>query len=205
MNYIANRVFDNFIIELDMYYNQLNYVLNQLDLLDEKIEAEFKRIESNYNPEKTDASVVWSQVLKNILGEDTTFIPYYQRVGAIAGYCIIIFHLLERFLEEISYLKDNKRMETFNKFCKNYYHWVETVEYKKLDELRLVANYCKHGRCSEKKLKEMRPDYFVSPFCKFDEDPLKPLSGYDIKITKKDFDDYMVSIKQFVDLLRKEM
>lgn len=204
MDHIPETVFDNFIIELDMYHSHLEYVLKELDLLEGKIEAEFERIQYNYDPESTDESEVWEQATENVLGKSTLFIPYFQKVGAIAGYCIVIFHLFERFLEEISYLKDDGGIQNFKGFIEAYPQFVQSTVCRKLDELRLVANFCKHGRgAAEGALRKERPDYFETGVIKFSKTPLRPLSGYDIKITSTDFGNYVHCIKDFVVEIKK--
>jgi hypothetical protein len=201
MEWITESVFDNFTIEVDMYAKHLSYVLRELDMQDKKIREEFDSIQGDFDPEYTDEATVWEKATENILGARTWFIPEFQKVGAIAGYCIILFHLFERFLEEISYLKDGDRVPSYLDFKTKYPAFASNPSFDKLDELRLIANYCKHGKGSaETGLTAKRPDYF-EPFG--NKLVPKPLSGYDIKISQDDFNKYVAAIKDFVNAVKE--
>lgn len=201
MNYIPESVLEEFIVEVDMYTMHLSYVLQELEVIDKKIRDEFEHIQYDYDPEHIDEVTVWEKAVENIIGTITWFIPPFQQVGAIAGYCIVLFHLFERFLEEITSIKDCVGVGSYLDFKSKYQELASKPSFDKLDELRLIANYCKHGKGSaESGLRVKRPDYFES----FDKKLIpKPLSGYDIKISQRDFDSYVIAIKDFVNAVRE--
>lgn len=199
MSKIPEHLIDNFLTELSMYSRHLECVLNNLDELEQKMLREFNRIKNNYNPEETDEGEVWAQALENVLGVDTNFGPWAQKIGAILGYCIIVFHLFERFLEGASIFKERVRIDSFDKFIKRHAQFKDNLAHEKIYELRLLVNYSKHGiGPAEKELRIKRPDYFERGRIVF-LGYSKPLSGYDVKIKNEDFHQYVEAIKSFVD------
>ena len=201
MDTIPESVLEDFVVEVDMYAKHLSYVLRELEISDKKIRDEFNRIQGDYDPEYTDEATVWEKAAENVLGARTWFIPQFQQVGAIAGYCIVLFHLFERFLEEISFLKYGAGVQSYLDFKSRYPELASKPSFDKLDELRLIANYCKHGKGSaESNLRAKRPDYF-EPFGK--KLIPKPLSGYDIKISQDDFNSYVTAVKDFVNAVKE--
>jgi hypothetical protein len=200
-----------FLAALDMYCSHLDLVLGRLDKLEADINAEYERIiaEGNYDPEYSDVGDIAYKAEKNVLGKDTLFDPPFQNVAAIASYCVLVYHLFERYLEETARRKGvHKETKDFSlkTFLEYFGEFSNHSNRPKLDELYLVANYCKHGRgSSEEKLREQRPDYFRmsdhelwQPKPIFDDTTLKPLSGYDINIKRADFGEYVKAVKAFV-------
>lgn len=201
---IPDYLFKTFLFELDMYDKHLLYIFERLDSLDNLIKTEFDKIQDNYDPNFDDEIDVWNKSTEKVLGNSMTFIPEFQKVGAIAGYCIIIFHLFERFLEDIAYFKNAQRLDSYCQFITAYPIFKENTDiYKKIDELRLVVNYCKHDKGSaEQDLRKKRPDYFNQFSIQSETTALKPLSGYDIAISQNDFNEYISNIKAFVNIIK---
>ena len=75
MKNIPEPILNNFLVELDMYCRHLDYVLKELDELEQKMIQEFGRIKDKYDPEQFDEGEVWARALGNILGIDTNFGP----------------------------------------------------------------------------------------------------------------------------------
>ena len=94
----------------------------------------------------------------------------------------------------------SNRVEFFLQFVKKYPQFKNSLGYEKINELRLLVNYTKHGvGPSEKELRKKRPDYFWQGVS---YDYSKPLSGYEVKIEKNDFLSYIKAIKSFVEEIR---
>ncbi len=207
MEYIPERVFEEFLTELGMYSAQLGYVLDKLAQIQQQIQDEYERIEGDYNPEYHDAGDVWYQAAKNILGVDTMFSPHFQKAGAMGGYCIIVYHLFERFLEEVCRLRDIPFIGEFH--LPKFFEAVPTLKvhpsFSSIEELKDLVNFCKHGRGdAETALRKNRPDYFTfTPNPPWEHETLKPLSGYDLEIDPKDFEGYVSEIKKMVTEIRK--
>lgn len=200
--FIPEPLIKSFLFELKMYSEHLKWILGRIKGLDDTIRDEYEKIQNNYNPEQTDEGEVFAQAADNVLG-GSTFPPHFQRSGAISGYCILIYHLMERFLEDVSAIISHSTCLTnsFPKFMEVYPDFKKESFYPKLDELRLLCNVCKHGKGSaEKKLREKRPNYFREIYYFH----IAPLSGYDLIIDFVDFEEYLEAIKQFTEKLKKE-
>ena len=200
MEHVPEPVFGEFLTELDMYSAQLGYVLDKLAQIEQQIRDEYERIEDNYNPEYHDAGDVWYQAAKNVLGVDTMFAPHFQKSGAIGGYCIIVYHLFERFLEELCRIKQISFADEFHlpKFFESFSVLKSHPSFASIQELKDVVNFCKHGRgIAETVLRKRRPDYFkFNPDPPWEHETLKPLSGYDLEIQPEDFKAYVSEMRK---------
>ena len=218
LGYLKNQGFpqglvDQFTTEVEMHCLHLKWILDPLDQLDKDLQCEYARLLPHADPEYADAGDIAAQAIKNVLGADTCIIPDAQKRGAISGYCVVVYHHFERFLEDIvKSMKPpkSKELEKFNLdiFFKCYAQFEKSVHCKKIDELRYVVNYIKHGRGkAERELRKRRPDYFVEHFIHPDfvehvrelrqEKTLKPLAGDDLRIQSDDFLTYCEAMKSF--------
>jgi hypothetical protein len=208
MSYIPEPVFDEFLAELEMYCTHLDCVLKMLDEQELKIHEEYSRIQGDYDPESYDEGQVWYQAELNVLGKSTMFTPPFSKMGAIAGYCIVVFHLFERFLEEVCRLWGHSISEKFccGEFIRLFPDFEVVPAASKINELGLLVNYSKHGKGrSQDQLAQIRPDYFRTTTLGFLPGTLKPLSGYHLEISRADFDNYANSIREFVKVMREQL
>ncbi len=182
---------NQFLEELDMYVFHLKLLLKKLDQFEQEVKSEFEKITPDFDLENVDGSEIWQKALKNIMGIDN-FHPYLQKTGAMAGYCIVIFHLFERFMEECTWQECN----SFSNFVEKIPEIKNHESFSKIEELRNVANFCKHGAGpSADELRKLRPDYFKEDFWKGKQ--YKPLSGFDLNINIRDIEIYVDAIKEF--------
>lgn len=210
MDYIPEPVFDEFLTELDMYTQHLQYVFERLSKIQAQIQEEHDLIAEGTDYETTDDGDVWYQAEKKVLGKDTMFSPPFQKIGAISGYCVIVYHLFERFLEEIGRFKGAITTERFDLpdfFKKGMPALKGHPSYAKIEELWYVVNFVKHGKgWSEQKLRAMRLDYFrLRSGPPWPHETLKPLSGYDLEIELEDFGVYVQSIKDMTAEIQKTL
>ena len=138
------------------------------------------------------------------------------RHGILNVFAIALYHLFEqqcifflrRGLLSVNEQKNEKlvKLEKFESRLEKYGIKIKDFKsYKKVDELRLVANVAKHAEgISSKKLKSMRPDLFENPDCssniynlKNNISVYKPLFGQDLYVSSVDLDSYAKSIKDF--------
>lgn len=141
------------------------------------------------------------------------------RQGTINLYTVGLYHLFEQWLlmfhrRELLWPPDRESKNTLElayvkkMLIKHYKIDLDSIEsWPKIDELRLVANTVKHAdgtACT--KLKELRPDLFVSPHSEKDSISLPlaevtrvytPLAGNNFYITPEQFIEYVEAVKKF--------
>lgn len=206
-----------FVDELKYFNHYFNVIRAEINEKGKCLEDEFKRISPQYDPEFTDESEVWSQAYQNVFGTDNFPLDFHLP-SMTAGFCIIIYHAFERFLEEIfeqlkisnlEHLKSisidpNKvvlgdKLEKFQNFVDIFPQIKTLSSYKELNELRLVCNVFKHGTGpSMTQLKAERPDMFKWSSL-FDYTNIRPLAGMDINISENDFSGYLKAINLFLE------
>lgn len=208
-----------FIYEIDLFANCLvDKVIPAFENLEEEsknvADREYKVIASSFNSNKgldevaeeaNDEAINYYVMMKNMLQGITNM--FAAGLYHLFEQQIFLFHrkeLLSRSEEDnINLLKIKEvlsRLENNGIDVKKFKSW------KKIDELRLVANTVKHadGRSSEE-LKKLRPDLFWRPnfINGFDSQKLpltsvyKPLMGEDLYITQQEFMLYVKAVKEF--------
>ncbi|MSR78179.1 MAG: hypothetical protein EXS63_08175 [Candidatus Omnitrophica bacterium] len=198
-------IFESFVIELRMFGKHLQLILLNISSIEDKIQQESEEIRSRIYPEYHDEGDVRWKAEKKVMGEFADFDIFRQKSGAIAGYCVIIFHLFERFIEEVNLFLDcNGKIKQFVQFKDKYADVSGLPGCSLIDELRLLCNVCKHGTGpAYEELKKTRPDYFDRTGLRFS--PIKLLAGYDLNIEEEDFLKYSKAITDFTESLASKV
>lgn len=196
--------------------NERELIINKLENPDMFEDDDYEEDEGYSVKEKKD---VWLKAVENVIGH-SAYPPYIHVPFIVGGFCIVMFHSFERFLENIfikyinedidrlfdSHINKKSLAKFLNKKKKPDYlcDWkviypqiTKLPSFNKLEELNLVCNVFKHGKGdSYNKLRFIRPDLFK--FHKPESGYLRPSKGWDMNLTEKDFDEYFFAVKSFL-------
>lgn len=213
-----------FLEELKTYKHYFDITFREQERLAKAIQDKHDEIGANFDYEHDDDGTVWSRSHDDVLGSDEVWITEHE-LFIIGGYCIIIFHAFERFLEEIfdmvtsrdlaemlkekvtsrqkkaieKVLKEGK-LDQFSSFCDIFPETKTVKAYGKVDELRIVCNVFKHGKGhSLEELKKIRPD-ITKPLSDglFFGGLSRPFRGYGLHIKREVVYEYVDAIKAFL-------
>lgn len=89
-----------FFEELKTYVYYFDVTFSEQKRLAKAIQNKHDEIGRNFDYENDDDGTVWSRAHEEILGSDEVWISEHE-LFIVGGYCIVIFHAFERFLEEV--------------------------------------------------------------------------------------------------------
>lgn len=213
-----NYFMEIFVDELSIFEHYFNVLKSEIDKKGELLEQEYERIESSSDDENMHPSTIWDEANKKLFGTGNFPFPFHM-ASIAGGFCIIIYHAFERFLQEfveqlkaidIDYYKElsiepskvelGKSIDKFYDLAKLIPKIQEYSSYKKIDELRNVCNVFKHGTGSSlRQLETLRPDMVRWSSSDFGRDIIRPFAGVDIELKEDDFYEYLKSLKQFLE------
>ncbi len=212
-----------FFEELKIYVHYFNITFSEQKKLAKAIQDKHDEIGSDFDYENDDDGTVWSRAHEEILGTDEVWITEHE-LFIVGGYCIIIFHAFERFLEElfeliikhqlssmliskitqeqkkaIEEVVKNDKLETFDCFCRIFPDIRKAKGYEKVYELNTICNVFKHGRGGAlRRLKKIRPD-ITQHLGEMFSPALRPFRGYDLTNIKQNMIyEYVDAIKTFL-------
>jgi len=211
-----------FLEELKTYAYYFRITFLEQERLAKAIQDKHDEIGHAYDYEHGDDGEVWSRAHEEVLGSDEVWITEHE-LFIVGGYCIIIFHAFERFLEYLfdfvlkrdlpemlkkqitdkqkeairKVLKDDK-LDTFSCFCDIFPEVKVANGYMKVSELNAVCNVFKHGKGPAlERLKIIRPDITKHLDDMFSS-TLRPFRGHGLSIEQKLVNEYVDAIKEFL-------
>lgn len=213
-----------FLEELRTYKHYFDVTFREQERLAKSIQDKHDEIAANFNYENDDDGIVWSRSHDAVLGSHEVWITEHE-LFIIGGYCIIIFHAFERFLEEvfdmvasrdlpemlketvatrqrkaIEKVLEEGKLDKFSIFCDIFPETKNIKAYGKVDELRIVCNVFKHGKGhSLEELKKIRPDITkpLSDGLSFGE-LSRPFRGYSLHIKREVVYEYVDAVQSFL-------
>ena len=221
--YIENHV-KKFFDELSTYKYYFGITLKEQDKLAKAIQDRHDEIAKGFDYENDDDGIVWSRAHEDVMGSDEVWISEHE-LFIVGGYCIIIFHAFERYLEDafdliiksdlpemlntaisvyqkraIEKVLKSGKLDQFSSFC-DIFPSVKTVKaYEKTYELNVICNVFKHGTGrSLELLRKIRPDV-----TRYLDDKIslsrtvRPFRGYDLRVKREMVYEYLDAIKGFL-------